>query len=170
MTGHAVRFAVGACLEFAGIVLLGFPDFLPGALRLSRWLRVRERRVENRVRRLLRRPPRSTFVSVHAADELSVTDSVSLTKTVDSTASPEARVDFLLRRDQEAQRDVNVLKDRVHALESGTPRQIAAARSEMEAHVAQGLEEAMHAYRPLRVAGTIALALGLGCMTAANFL
>jgi hypothetical protein len=39
-----VLVVVGVVAEFAGIVLLGFPDFVPGALRLSGWLRRQWRR------------------------------------------------------------------------------------------------------------------------------
>jgi hypothetical protein len=40
----------------------------------------------------------------------------------------------------------------------------------MEGHVARELTAALEAYRPLRVAGTILLAIGLGCVTAAALL
>jgi hypothetical protein len=35
----AVLLVVGVLAEFVGTVLLGFPDLLPGATRLSGWLR-----------------------------------------------------------------------------------------------------------------------------------
>jgi hypothetical protein len=170
MTGQAVLFAAGACVEFAGIVLLGFPDFVPGALRLSRWLRVRARSVTNRVRRLLGLPPGQTFVSIEAADEISVADRASLMKSVRPDATIEERVAFLLTRDQEAQRDVNALTARVDAIETEEPRRLEGLRTETEAHVADALAEARDAYRPLRIAGTIALAIGLACMSVATFL
>jgi hypothetical protein len=40
----------------------------------------------------------------------------------------------------------------------------------MEEHVARELTAALEAYRPLRVAGTFALALGLACVTLATLL
>jgi hypothetical protein len=40
----------------------------------------------------------------------------------------------------------------------------------METHVAHELSAALEAYRPLRVVGTIALVIGLACVTLATLL
>jgi hypothetical protein len=53
MWSSAVLLAFGVVFEFAGIVLLGFPNFVPGAIRLSGWLRRRGRRAAKRLRRLV---------------------------------------------------------------------------------------------------------------------
>jgi hypothetical protein len=58
----------------------------------------------------------------------------------------------------------------VGRLETESPRRLAEAREEMEAHVTRELEDALTEYRPLRIAGTIALAIGLACVTVATFL
>jgi hypothetical protein len=164
-----VLFVVGALFEFAGIVLLGFPDFVPGALRLSRWLRPRTRSVVNRLRRLLRLPPRPTFVDLGGAVEIHGVLRGSAMKSVAAGASLEEKVAFLLRRDEEAQGAVNALAERVAAIEEQAPRQLEQLRGEMQAHVDQKIRAALDEYRELRVAGTVALGLGLACVTVANF-
>jgi hypothetical protein len=169
VTGQAVLFAVGASIEFVGIILLGFPDFLPGAVRLSRWLRVRTRRVVNRLRRLVGLHPLQSVYSLSPADEINLAGRLSLVKSVSPEASLEERVAFLIQRDQEAQRDVNALTERVAAIEEEAPRQLDRLRQQMETRVAQELAAARDEYRPLRISGTIALAIGLTCMSVANF-
>jgi hypothetical protein len=166
---QAILFVVGAIFEFVGIVLLGFPDFIPGALRLSNWLRIRGRRLANRMRRLFGRPPGRTVVKLEAADEISLAGHLSLMKHVHPDATIEEKVAFLVQRDQEAQRDVNELNERLTAIETETPRRLEELRGQMHTHVARELTEAMTAYRPLRIGGTVALAIGLLCVTVANF-
>jgi predicted Zn-dependent protease len=169
VTGQAALFAVGACIEFVGIVLLGFPDFRPWTVRLSRWLRVRARQVANRLRRLFGLPPRPTFVDLKAAIQANSALRLSVTRAAPADATLEEKVDFLLGRDQEAQSSVNTLTDRVAAIEAETPRQLDRLRDQMETHVTEELAAARDEYRPLRIAGTIALAIGLTCMSVASF-
>jgi hypothetical protein len=158
-------FAAGALAEFVGIVLLGFPDLLPGARRLSGWLR----RQENRLRRLIGREPRHVFgtssVGVAIAAGVSASGIVGTSET-----TLEGQVAYLLRRDEDAQRKANALAARVNRLEAESPRQIEEAQRQMEQHVAAELADARAEYRELRVAGTLALALGLILVTVATFI
>jgi hypothetical protein len=121
MRSSAVLLVLGVVFEFAGIVLLGFPDFVPGAVRLSGWLRRRSRAVENRLRRLLRLPPRPV---VHKAGaDFGVGVELSASAVVGTGATTlEDKVEYLLRRDQDAQREANELARRVARVEteSGT--------------------------------------------------
>ena len=55
---------VGAVSEFIGIVLIAFPDLLAGALRLSAWLARAARKIEKRVRCLVRLPGRNHVVAL----------------------------------------------------------------------------------------------------------
>jgi hypothetical protein len=160
---------VGALSEFAGIVMIAFPDFVPGARKLSAWIGHRARAVENRLRRLLRRPQRVQAHSVAGEGSVAVGGSVSGIVGVNPDATPEEKLEYLLRRDQDAQRRVNELDRRVGELAKKMPRELAELRQSMQAHVAQELIVAAEAYRPLRIAGTVALAIGLVCVTTANF-
>jgi hypothetical protein len=162
-------FGFGALLEFGGIVALGFPDFLPGAQRLSRWLRVRGRSLVNRVRRLLGLPPLRTTVSASAALEADSAVGGSAVKSVSAEATLEEQVLFLLQRDQEAQRDVNTLGARMAAMEAKVPDKLEELRGQMETHVEQKLEAAEASYRSLRVLGAVLLACGLILTTLGNF-
>lgn len=83
---------------------------------------------------------------------------------VGSDATLDKKAEFLLRQDQERQRDVNALRERVHTLERESLERLAEHASRMERYVA----EAAAIYRPVRVIGSIALALGLGLVTAGN--
>jgi hypothetical protein len=62
------------------------------------------------------------------------------------------------------------LGERLSKLEAESPRRLAELRRAMEAHVANELRAALEVYRPLRIAGTVALAVGLVCVTAAALL
>jgi hypothetical protein len=163
-----VLLVVGAVCEFIGIVAIGFPDFLPHGRRLSRWLRRRTRVVVNKLRRVLGLPPLQTVVYGQAALEASAALSGYAIKGVSPAATIDEKVEFLLRRDEEAHRAMNALNDRVDALEKALPLQLDRLREEMEAHVASTLTTAQEEYRALRVLGTVALAFGLLCTTVAN--
>jgi hypothetical protein len=161
----AALFLIGALFELAGIVALGFPDLLPGAIRLSEWLR----RQENRLRPRVGLPPRPVVHTTSVSDGIVFGGSVSGVVSTSETTL-EGKVEYLLRRDQDAQREVNALAARVNDLTAALTARLAEARQEMEEHVARELTAAQEAYRPLRTAGTIALATGLAFVTAAALL
>jgi hypothetical protein len=169
MRSSAALLVLGVVFEFAGIVLLGFPDFVPGAIRLSGWLRRRSRAVENRLRRLLRLPPRPFVHKAGVDAAVGVELSASAVQRTGATTL-EDKVEYLLRRDLDAQRQANELTGRVARLETESSRRLAELRRQMEDHVARELTAALEVYRPLRVVGTLALALGLVCVSAATFL
>jgi hypothetical protein len=73
----AAFLVVGVVPEFVGIVLIGFPDFVPGAIRLSGWLRRNARHVADGFRRIFRRPRRGVVVQVGAAGGVALGGSVS---------------------------------------------------------------------------------------------
>ena len=95
--------------------------------------------------------------------------SAGLTTYVDENASLEEKVEFLLRRDRDAQRIENDLGRRLRAIEEEAPRRLEELRAGMEQHVATTLEDAFGEYRPLRAFGAFLLAAGLGLVTAGNF-
>lgn len=59
---------------------------------------------------------------------------------------------------------------RLGRLEAESPERLNELRRTMETHVARKLSAALEAYRPLRVIGTIALFIGLVCVTVAALL
>jgi predicted nuclease with TOPRIM domain len=91
-------------------------------------------------------------------------------KSVSGAATLAQKVEFLLTRDQEAQREVNILRERIENLEIESSRRLGQARREIETRFAQELKTALELYRPLRIWGAVALLLGLACMTYANFI
>lgn len=165
---RATLFIVGAFFELAGILLVASPDLVPQAERASRWLGARYRRAVNRLRRLIGRP-RTQFHSIGAAGEASAAADLSIRKTISQDASLEEKVDFLLRRDQEAQRDVNEVRKQIARIERESPERIEELRSEMKQHVADVLAATHREHLPLRLVGIVALVLGLACVTVANF-
>jgi hypothetical protein len=167
---QATLYSFGAFLELIGIVLVASPDLVPGARRFSRWLAPRLRRVENRLRRLLRLRGRNIVINAEPATVVVSAGNVSFSKSVSADATLERKVEFLLQRDQEAQSAANELGERVSAIERESPRQLDELRERMEAHVSTELVAALAEYRPARVIGTIALAIGLGLATAANLI
>lgn len=163
-----ILLGIGAVLEFGGIVALAFPDFLPHGRRLSRWFAHRARVVMNRVRRLLGMTPLQKVVSISAAAEVSASDRMTASVSVSDAATHEQRILFLLRRDQEAQEAINKLSGRVRDLEEEAPRELERLRKDLREHVTTELAAAEEEYRPLRIVGTMALAVGLVCTTVAN--
>ncbi len=164
-----ILFVGGAISEFAGIVMIAFPDLLPGTRRLSAWLERRARIVANRIRRLLGLPPRRHEVAGSASLTGSGRVRGSGVVGIGLGATIEQKVDFLLRRDQASQEAVNRLARRMEDLEERLARDLEGLCEQMEGHVERKLTIAAEQYRALRVAGTAALAFGLVCVTTANF-
>jgi hypothetical protein len=163
-------YAGGAFVELVGIGLLAAPDLVPGARRLSRWIAPRWRTFENRVRRLLRLRGRNVVVTVGGAGSLGLAGSVSAVTSVSEDATLERKVDFLLRRDQEAQKQANAQAERIATLERESEKKLAELREQMETHVSTELATAAAEYRPARIIDAVAVAVGLGLATTGNFI
>jgi hypothetical protein len=94
----AALLVIGVVSEFVGIVLIAFPDFLPGAIRLSGWLRRQWRRIENLIRRLARRKPRPIVVSAGVSGGVAIGGSASgVVSPGPNATTVEDKVDYLLR-------------------------------------------------------------------------
>jgi hypothetical protein len=165
-----VLLVIGAVAEFIGIVLLGFPDFLPGARRLSGWLRRTRWRVINPFRRLAGLPPRRGIVYAKSGTLAAGVGMRAAGMVSTSATTLEDKVEYLLRRDQNAQREANALAMRVGRLEAESSRRLAELRRQMEEHFDVKLTSALQEYRPLRIAGAVALSFGLVCVTATSLL
>ncbi len=159
----------GAALQLVGIVAVGSPDIVPYRDRISQALGVAGRRVVDRVRLLLRRP-RGQVIEVSGIGSASAVGGASLIVSVKADATMEERVEYLLRRDQEAQKKLNEHDGRLRAIEEQVPEQLDELRAETREHVSTSITAAERRYRPLKFAGAIALVVGLGLTTAATFL
>ena len=159
----------GAIFEFLGIIIIVFPDLIPYGRRFSQWLRRRARTLFDHISRMLGRP-RNVVIEVGTASEVNIAGRVSLIKSASGAATLEQKVEFLLTRDQVAQRDVNILRQRIEDLEVETSKRLDQLRREMATRFAQELGTALEDYRPLRILGAVALLLGLACTTCANFI
>jgi hypothetical protein len=166
---RATLYVTGAVLELGGILLVAWPDLLPYAGLVSRWLRAAMRRVADRPRRLLRRR-RDVVVQVGAATATASAGSVSVVVSPNPDATLEERVEYLLRREQEAQAKLNTHDERIRAIEKHVPKRLDELRTETEEHVAGELSAAESRYRPLRFVGALLLAAGLGLTTSGNFI
>jgi hypothetical protein len=116
-TAQGILLVIGAVLQFGGIVLIAFPDFLPHGQRLSRWLGHRARMVINRVRRLFGMKPLQKIVYGSGTVKGSASVSGSGLVSISDDATQEEKIAFLLQRDQEAQQAINTLSRRVGDLE-----------------------------------------------------
>jgi hypothetical protein len=110
------------------------------------------------------------FGAAHLSASVEGSASVSGIVSVDPAATPERRIEFLLRRAEETQREMNALTDRVASLERESSQRLDELRERMEAHVSTRLSAALAEYRPARAIGAIFLAFGLGLTTAASFI
>jgi hypothetical protein len=168
-SAHAL-YVVGAAIEALGIVLVASPDLVPGAVRFAGWLRPRLRAIEHRVRSLLRLPVSVTLHLSPATAKAGGSLTLSALTAVRDGATLVEKVEFLLGRDREAQEARNELSERVAAIGADAPRRLAQLRVELEAHVADELAAKQADYRAVRIGGTVALVVGLGLATWANFL
>ena len=166
---RATLYVTGAALELVGILLIAWPDLLPYAERVSRWLRVVMRWLAERLRRLFRRR-RDVVVNVGAADALAIAGSISVVVSPNPDATLEERVEYLLRREQEAQAKLNAHDERIGAMEEHVPRRLDEHRAAAEEHVESEIIAAESRYRSLRSVGVVALIAGLVMATWANFL
>lgn len=160
---------LGPACELAGIVLVGSPDVFPQTERFGSWLAKRYGAFVNLILGLLRRP-RSRAVEIGAADSVELADRMSITKSVKPGATVEEKIDFLLTRDQEAQRDVNLLRAALEDTEAAASKRVEALRAELVEHVAEELRRTHELLLPLRLTGIGLLVVGLAMVSIAAFL
>ncbi len=167
MSGDVVTLlVVGGMLEFGGIFALAWPDLVPWKERVSGWMGRVYRKVAARLRRMFGRTPLelrwSDDVRPRVWPDLGVIE-------ISEDATLEAKVAFLLSRDQAAQRAESVLQQRIGNLERAISRRLDEHRAEMMGHFSKKLTEALNRYRSLRILGAFLLAAGLLCLVAASF-
>jgi hypothetical protein len=161
-------YVAGAVLELVGILLVSAPDLLLYSERASQWFRTTTRPLADRLRRVIGRP-RVHVVHAGVADEFAIAGSVSAVVSCNPNASLEERVEYLMRREQEAQARLNVHDDRLGAIEEQLPKRLDDLRAETQEHVSTSIIAAEWRYRPVRFIGAIALAVGLALTTAGKF-
>lgn len=172
MSAEAVALlTVGALLELIGVVALAWPDFLPWKRRTAAWLLGVYARVEVRMRRLLRMPPPSLTMQVSGAASISLVSTGAAVITGPSAdASVEEKIAFLLQRDQQAQRLENELARRLNDVSKTMTDRLDKLGSNLAEEHESKLAAALAEYRPLRILGTVLLAVGLACQVAANLI
>jgi hypothetical protein len=160
-------FWTGVVADLLGIFCLAGSDYVPWKDPISRWLR----RIENRVRRLLGLPRRAFVLNAEAGSYAITGFSASgmVSPGADVTSLDE-KVEYLVRRDQAAQRDLNALGRRVERLADELPRQLARSERELKDHVARALADADEKYRPLRQLGAFLFVVGVVCLALATAL
>jgi flagellar motility protein MotE (MotC chaperone) len=109
-------------------------------------------------------------IEVSGIASTSAVGNISLLVTPNPDAPLEERVQYLLRREQEAQKKLNEQDERLRAIEEQLPKRLDELRAETEEHVSKSITEAEWRHRPLRFVGALALLLGLVLTTWANFL
>jgi chromosome segregation ATPase len=82
----------------------------------------------------------------------------------------EEKVEFLMRRNEEAQHAINRLNAEVESIKRQTDERFDEVHAGMTEHVSAVLAAVHGQYLPLRIVGTVAIALGLGLATWGNFL
>ncbi len=166
---RATLYLVGAACELAGIGLVAAPDLVPGARRLSQWLERQWRAAETRLRRVLRMKPREQVIAMAGLNSAHATSSASAIVSLDPNASLEEKVEYLLGRDEAAQRSANALNDRMRTLETETRRTAVELRGEVATRIEAETESAQADYRPVRIFGSVAFVVGLALTTWGNF-
>jgi len=141
----ATFYIVGAVVEFGGILLVASPDLVPFADRLAAWSRPRVRAVKKR----LGLGTRSDVHGYHASDSVTVSDRASAAVSSGATTL-EGKVEFLLRRDADAQHHMNKLVERVMDLEERVTGETDTLRQHAEGRIETRIEETQWEYRVVR--------------------
>jgi hypothetical protein len=158
---------LGIVLEFFGVALVGAPDLVPGARRLSGWLARGWERVTRRVLRAVG-VRRAHHVSTGVAAEYDIAGHAAGLVHAPSAGTLEDKVAFLLGRDEATQGALQELNDRVVELEKETERRLDAEREAMEAFVGEALAAEDARYRWARILGAVLLVAGLVCTAVAT--
>src|SRR2546426_295103 len=125
----------GAFFEFAGIIVLAFPDAAPYWLQFLQWLRNHTSALRNRIRRLLGWRS-SKVIEVQGTAEASSSGRASVLLSISANATLEQKVQYLLNREQEAQHNINALRERMEDFETESRGALKRSRREIEAHFA----------------------------------
>lgn len=157
---------VGAAVQFLGILLVASPDLVPGARWTARRIRIIVNKIERVVRKALRLPPRSIHAQANPVGALKFGGRATSIKGTSATTLNE-KVEWLLRRDQEAQRDFNDLAARVGDLASDVTQLLDALREELRGEIASKIAAAQADLRVVRIVGTALLIIGLVLTTIA---
>jgi hypothetical protein len=170
MSGAAVTLILGAISEFAGLVLIAWPDLVPWKRQASTWLRQTYGTAEGIVRRILRRPRQVTVArSIGLASSIEIAGSLRRRRGCSPDASLEEKVHFLLSRDTDAQRFEADVLERLRAIEETTESRLLEASKDLQRRLETRLSETAQEFRPLRVVGLVLLIIGLVATTAVNF-
>jgi hypothetical protein len=162
MRVRVALYVLGAVFEFVGIVVIAAPDFAPVVTRVADRLR----RLIARIRLLLGRPGHQVIGAAYIGSAASF-GSVGLVAT-SGASTLEEKIEFLLRRDKDAQVGMNDLRDRVATIERESPERLDQLRDGLIEHVAAERAAAEATYRTERTLGAIALAVGLILSTIGN--
>jgi hypothetical protein len=136
---------------------------------LSSWLARRWRPIENRIRRLLHLRIRGLHHTVALAGGIEFAGSVRAIQSIDPEEPLEEQVAFLLRRDREHQERIADLSTRISDVETKAARELTEMHTRSRAELLIAIEREAAAYRPVRIFGAVALAIGLALSTAGNF-
>ncbi len=128
--------------------------------------RIVEGKIESRIRKALRLSTRTIHGQANLAGEVNLAGRVTAIKGTSATTLDD-QVEWLLRRDQEAQRDVSELAVRVSRLEGDVTQLLQALRDELKGEIASKVAAAQADYRSARVLGTVFLMVGLVLTTIA---
>jgi hypothetical protein len=96
----------GWIFETSGIGLIAAAELIPRMRKLGAWLLARIRRAENALRSLLRLPRRHHVVVASAAVTAGASMSAIGVVGVDANASPDRKIEFLIRQAEELQRRI----------------------------------------------------------------
>lgn len=165
---RAFLFFGGAAIECVGILFVASPDLFPLAARVVRSFGARLSQVWRRALRLFG-VRRTVTAKASLGAMLVMGTRATFEKNIKDEATLEEKVAFLLRRDKEAQSDVQALAHRFDDLETALDPRLDDLRDSMAAHVGTSLEAVHRAYLPLRRLGVVLLVVGLAMATSGNF-
>jgi hypothetical protein len=143
-------YLLGPILEGIGIVVILFPDVVPGMQRLDQWLRRHGHRIANRLRRLFRIPQ-----VIEATGIVTATGSLTLqgrgVVLPGQTASLEEKVQFLFDWYPKINEAIAALRERFEKSEKDIVKQFEIARQDVEAWTKETIRTEIARYRGGRI-------------------
>ena len=162
-------YLIGPFLEACGIVVVLFPDVVPGLQRLDQWLRRQGQRVANGVRRVLGLPRVIEATGIVTA-KANLTLQGRGVVLPGRNASLEEKVQFLLDWYPKINEAIGALRERFEKSEKDIAKQFQAARQEVEAWTNEAIITEIARYRAGRIVGSVLLFVGLVFSGFANFI
>jgi len=162
-------YLIGPILEGLGILVILFPDALPGVTWAGRWLLRLANTLANAVDRFAR-IVHDIRIAGGTASAVAVTARGRIVIAPGQNATLEEKVKFLFDKHLEIDGALDALRERFEKFEKETARRFEQTGRDVEAWTKEAIRGELERYRGGRISGSVLLFVGLVCSGFANFI